>query len=359
MWLYCRIMTKRQFLLSLLATGSIGLVAKRYWPLGGSTTLTPPPPQSATHNGNTSTKPGEPLLAESSPSEEFELEMLQESELHPGFQHPERNANAEVVIQQLPDETMDQYLEKIRNFDHNFSNDIYLSDTNSKLLLPVLTRLERVQSYVGHANFNLIGFDEMLFFARNYPAIGKFEPAELAFMEEVFNTDAKRYGFFGDKITPELNHRINARDVQKLDGTGHYLIKGESLNRYLQIKKDVGRELTLTSGIRNNVKQMHLFLAKTFQSDGNLSRASRSLAPPGHSYHGVGDFDVGKAGMGESNFTADFSKTPEYKRLISLGYVDIRYTDTNRFGVRYEPWHIKIEDGSHQHCNHGSSPCTA
>jgi D-alanyl-D-alanine carboxypeptidase len=51
---------------------------------------------------------------------------------------------------------------------------------------------------------------------------------------------------------------------------------------------------------------------------------------------------VGKVGMGESNFTADFSRTPEYQRLIKLGYVDIRYTDTNKFGVRYEPWHIKI-----------------
>lgn len=292
-----------------------------------------------------------PELVASNPQEEFELVMLQESELHPGFKHSEREQPAaEVVIEQLPNETMDEYLEKIRNFDADFKTDIFLSQTNHKILLPTLARLERVQSFVGHANFNLIGFEETLYFARNYPEIGKFEPAELAFMEEIFNADAKAYGFFGEKITPELNNRINQKDVQKIAGSGHYLIKGESLNQYLQIKKDVGDELTLTSGIRNNIKQMHLFLAKAFQSDGNLSRASRSLAPPGHSFHGVGDFDVGKVGMGESNFTADFSQTPEYQRLIKLGYVDIRYTDTNTYGVRYEPWHIKV--GEHDDCCH-------
>ncbi|HTR01027.1 MAG TPA: M15 family metallopeptidase [Candidatus Acidoferrum sp.] len=347
-------MDKRKFLLSLLATGGAALVARHYLPDGTSVRL-------PLTTGGSEPIPAEeaPKLAQTDASEEAELELLQENELHPGFQHPERPQSAEVVIQQLPNETLDQYLEKIRNFDHDFSNDIYLSDTNAKLLLPTLARLERVQSFVGYANFNLIGYEEMLFFARNYPQIGKFEPGELAFMEEIFNIDAKTYGFFGDKITPELNYRINARDVQKIEGTGHYLIKGESLSRYQQIRKDVGRELTLTSGIRNNVKQMHLFLAKAVQSKGNMSRASRSLAPPGHSYHGVGDFDVGKIGLGESNFTADFSNTAEYKRLISLGYVDIRYTDTNRFGVRYEPWHIKIEGDAHDHCSHGGSGSNA
>ena len=136
---------------------------------------------------------------------------------------------------------------------------------------------------------------------------------------------------------------------KKISSSGHYLLKGESLDHYKQIRKDVGEELLLTSGIRNNVKQMHLFLAKAFQSDGNMSKASRSLAPPGHSYHNAGDFDVGKIGLGELNFTADFSHTEEYQRLTRLGYVDIRYTDTNQFGVRYEPWHIKLSCPDHDH----------
>ncbi len=347
-------MNKRLFLQTLVATGGVVLVAHQALspdssspPAPGTVPAPVPAPDAATSLATDAHAAGcadcgVPMLVESTPKEELELVILQENELHPGFKHTEREQSSEVMIAQLPNETLDQYLQKIRNFDADFPTDIFLNETNSKLLLPTIARLDRVQNFVGHANFNLIGFEEMLYFARNYSEIGKFEAAELAFMDEIFHADAKAYGFFGTKITPELNNRVNQKDVQKIGGTGHYLIKGSSLAQYLQIHKDVGDELTLTSGIRNNVKQMHLFLAKAFQSSGNLSRASRSLAPPGHSFHGVGDFDVGKVGMGESNFTADFSRTPEYERLIKLGYVDIRYTDTNKFGVRYEPWHIKI-----------------
>ena len=104
----------------------------------------------------------------------------------------------------------------------------------------------------------------------------------------------------------------------------------------------MGNEVILTPGVRSIVKQMHLFLAKAIEANGNLSRASRSLAPPGHSYHGIGDFDIGKIGYGAKNFTADFSSTAEYQKIAKLGYVDIRYPTDNLFGARFEPWHIKI-----------------
>lgn len=338
-------MKKRSFLQALLATGSAVLVTDRFLPSRQSTSpaLQVPPPLEALSPP--------PVLVETTAEEELELVMLQESELHPGYQHNERAVvqNAQEVTEQLPEDAVEAYLEKIRNFDANFVSDIYLNDSNNALLLPTLIRLEKVQSFVGYANFNLIGFEEMLYFARNYADIGTFEKAELDFLDEIFNADATRYGFFGAKVTPELNHRIAQRDVEKIGGSGHYLLKGESLNHYLQIRKDVGQELLLTSGIRNNVKQLHLFLAKAYQSDGNLSRASRSLAPPGYSFHGSGDFDVGKSGLGEMNFTADFSHTDEFKRLINLGYVDIRYTNSNQYGVRYEPWHIKLACDDHGH----------
>ena len=262
--------------------------------------------------------------------------------MHVGFAHPEHDPASAAIIERLPDDKVDEYLEKIRNFDHDFKSDIYISESNSLLLVPTVQRLQRVQDFVGYANFNLLSFDEMLYFARNYAQIGAFTPKELAFLDEIFHADATDYGFFGDKVTTKLNHRILQKDVTKIQGSGHFLQKGESLNHFLQIRRDVGSELQLTSGIRNNVKQMHLFLAKALQSKGNLSKASRSLAPPGYSFHNAGDFDVGKLGLGELNFTSDFSQTEEYKRLIRLGYVDIRYTDNNQFGVRYEPWHIKI-----------------
>jgi len=98
----------------------------------------------------------------------------------------------------------------------------------------------------------------------------------------------------------------------------------------------------LTSGIRSVMKQVSLFLAKEESVDGNLSLASYSLAPPGHSYQAIGDLDIGKKGFGSRNFSAEFTETDQFKRLIDPGYLDIRYTQQNPFGVRYEPWHIKI-----------------
>lgn len=342
-------MKKRTFLQALLASGGAVLVSKGqitrpqrniYPPL-----LLAPAPAEAPLDPP-------PLLVDTTIEEELELMLQEESELHPAYSHNERGAivqNAQEVIEQASDDSVEAYLEKIRNFDANFTTDIFLEEKNSALLLPTLTRLERVQNFVGHANFNLLGFEEMLYFARNYTDIGAFEKAELDFIDEIFNTDASVYGFFGDKVTPELNHRIAQRDVEKIGGSGHYLLRGESLNHYQQIRRDVGEDLLLTSGVRNNVKQLHLFLAKAFQSEGNLSRASRSLAPPGYSFHNAGDFDVGKNGLGAMNFTADFSHTDEFKRLINLGYVDIRYTDSNQLGVRYEPWHIKLACDHHDH----------
>ncbi|MBQ62174.1 MAG: hypothetical protein CMQ19_08870 [Gammaproteobacteria bacterium] len=123
---------------------------------------------------------------------------------------------------------------------------------------------------------------------------------------------------------------------------GHFLYRGESDALYKKARRDLGSSILLTSGIRSVVKQTHLFLAKTIQSKGNLSRAARSLAPPGHSYHGIGDFDVGKVGLGSKNFTSEFAQTKEFQRLVDLGYVDMRYPLNNLLGARYEPWHIKV-----------------
>ena len=102
----------------------------------------------------------------------------------------------------------------------------------------------------------------------------------------------------GKKVTDELTAPIPAKDRKKVGRTGHFLYRGESERLYKKLQQDLGTSIVLTSGIRSVVKQTDLFLAKTIQSKGNLSKASRSLPPPGHSYHGVGDFDVGKVGFG-------------------------------------------------------------
>jgi LAS superfamily LD-carboxypeptidase LdcB len=108
------------------------------------------------------------------------------------------------------------------------------------------------------------------------------------------------------------------------------------------MKKDVGNRLVLTSGVRSIVKQTLLFLNKAEKHRGNLSLASRSLAPPGFSYHGIGDFDVGQIGYGIANFTERFATTDVFNRLQKLEYVKLRYSSENHLGVRFEPWHIHV-----------------
>ncbi|MDA1299143.1 MAG: M15 family metallopeptidase [Proteobacteria bacterium] len=236
----------------------------------------------------------------------------------------------------------ERYLSKMAQFETNHVEDVFLPTAQRSLLVSVYERLSRVQAVAGHGNFNVISFDETLRCARDYSSVEPFPPSELAFLDALFADNARRYGFFGEKVTSRITASISERDRRKIPYTGHFLFRGDAVARYLKIKRDLGDRIILTSGIRGVVKQTHLFLAKTIAARGNLSLASRSLAPPGHSYHGVGDFDVGKVGFGARNFTADFAETDEFSRLVDLGYIDMRYPLHNLLGVRYEPWHIKV-----------------
>ena len=233
-------------------------------------------------------------------------------------------------------------LDKVRNFEQEFSDDIHLSSDERIILHSVLARLERAEAFIGHGNYSISSFDYLLKIAERYPQVGAFGPVELDFMERIFFADATLYGFMGEKVIDTLTAQIPDRDVAKIKYSGQFIFRGQSEQYYQKLKKDIGDSIILTSGIRSNVKQMHLFLAKTAVSNYNLSKASRSLAPPGHSFHGVGDFDVGKVGWGVANFSDKFAQTDEFKRMQDLGYVQIRYTEDNRLGVRFEPWHIKV-----------------
>ncbi len=233
-------------------------------------------------------------------------------------------------------------LNRLSNFDQDLEQDIFLSVSEQPVFQRVLARMGKIQAHAGYANFSLMSFDEMLKYARSYSAIEAFSTPEIQFMEKIFFHDAHDYGFWGKKVIASLTDRTSKKNIIKIPHSGNYLFKGESLAVYQRLKKDLGDSLILTSGIRSIVKQMYLFLYKTKKSNGNFSRASRSLAPPGHSYHALGDFDVGKRDLGALNFTAKFAQTEEYRKLIKLGYVSIRYPRNNYFGVRYEPWHIKV-----------------
>jgi D-alanyl-D-alanine carboxypeptidase len=134
---------------------------------------------------------------------------------------------------------------------------------------------------------------------------------------------------------------VKEKHITKIPNTGHYLYKGKAVDVYNRITSEMDT-LILTSGVRGVVKQASLFLNKIVETKGNISMASRSIAPIGYSFHGVGDFDVGIKGWGHNNFTDKFATTSEYSRLMEGGYMRIRYDRKNPYGVRFEPWHVKV-----------------
>lgn len=250
--------------------------------------------------------------------------------------------NTDSRSDQITDDRLKDYLLKVRNPDTPHPEDILLDAKEQQLLGTVVQRLDRLYRNVGSGHFSTLGFDEALIIARRQPAVGNFTKDEVAFLEMIYSRDAGDYGFMGDKQVTGLLQEIAKEELVKVPQTGNYLLKGESLEKYARIRNNLGEDVILTSGIRGIIKQFHLFLGKTLRHGGNLSLASRSLAPPGYSYHATGDFDIGQKGLGEANFSELFTTTLVYKRLAEQGFVDYRYWRDNMLGVRYEPWHIKL-----------------
>jgi len=218
-----------------------------------------------------------------------------------------------------------------------FVEDRYLDSFNS-----IRIKLKLVQNHVGYGNFNIIGFDEMLKIAKYSNKIESFNSLELEFLESIFYYDPSSHGFYGERISQNITQIINKKEIIKIPRTGHYLFKGEPKETYQRMKDDIGDSLTLTSGVRSIVKQTKLFLDKIHSVEGNISIASKSLAPPAFTYHSIADFDVGKKGFGHANFTSRFALTQEFLKMRKLKYIDMRYTINNKDGVRYEPWHVKV-----------------
>jgi zinc D-Ala-D-Ala carboxypeptidase len=247
-----------------------------------------------------------------------------------------------------PEHTMrlHDYFEKMRNFDRPHPDDIFLDAAELPLLNECAEHLGRLEAVVGYGFFHLLGFDDALSYGRNYSRIGVFTKPEIAFMEKIFYIDARSYGFLDDKPLKNLTHAVARNHVVRIASTGNYLHRGVSFNAYQKIRKSVGERVVLTSGVRGIMKQFRLFLSRACHSSGNLSLASRQIAPPGYSYHGLNDFDVGQSGFGDLNFTEHFTSTDAYRRIADLGYLNLRYPQDNLLGVRYEPWHIMVTGGA-------------
>ncbi|MCB9229712.1 MAG: D-alanyl-D-alanine carboxypeptidase family protein [Deltaproteobacteria bacterium] len=270
---------------------------------------------------------GEPLNKQDLLSEE------EEARLYHHKSHLSRSGNSDDISK------YEQY--RMKYFDRHHPGDLFVPEDKRATLHSLFDKLTAIRAYIGYGHFNLLGFDQMLQIGQSALGRRQFSRAELNFFEEIFYSDAKTYGFYGKKINQNMTETISSGKIVKIAGSGHYLHREYSLPIYEKIIRDVGQSLILTSGLRGVVKQMRLFLGKTLSVEYNLSQASRSLAPPGHSYHAIGDFDIGKKGLGSFNFTDKFSQTDEYKKLTDLGYIDIRYPTNNPFGVRFEPWHIE------------------
>ena len=228
------------------------------------------------------------------------------------------------------------------NIQSQSTTDIYLTPNELDTLGHLNSRIKRLKRYVGYANFNVLSFQDSLFYGRNYSSIGAFTTQEITLIERLFYEDPKKYGFYGRKTCFNLNNKISKKDIYKVPRSGHYLFKGKPLEDYNRLKNDIGKKLILTSGIRNTMKQLSLYCNKIYKLKGNVTLASHSIAPPAYSYHTTSDFDVGKKGWGYMNFTKKFATTKEFKKIRKLDYISMRYTQNNKDGVRYEPWHIKV-----------------
>lgn len=221
-------------------------------------------------------------------------------------------------------------------------DDVYLTRDEFYTLTNLNNRLKRLKNYVGFGNFNLISFSNALYYGRNYSKIGAFTKKELALVDKLIYESPVQYGFYGHKTCLELDNIISKKDVVKIPHTGHYLFKGKPQEDYKNMIDDVGDTLILTSGVRNVIKQLSLYTNKIYNSAGNMSVATNSIAPPRYSYHTISDFDVGKKGWGHKNFTADFALTNEFNKMTRLEYIGMRYKKDNRDGVRFEPWHVEV-----------------
>ncbi len=240
------------------------------------------------------------------------------------------------------DHQIKDYLHKMQHFDASYQGDLLIDRDRYPIFETTFKRLRSLQNLVGHGNFNILNFADGMTLASRHADVGAFTKKELYFMESLFYQDARQYGFLGQKTLNEIDCQVAKKDLVKVPHSGNYLYRDAAQKLFSTFKKELGDELILTSGVRSVMKQFLLFLNKAYSNHGNLSLASRSLAPPGYSFHSHGDFDVGQAGYGIANFTDKFTETKVYKRLTELGYLALRYPSHNSLGVRYEPWHIKV-----------------
>ena len=201
----------------------------------------------------------------------------------------------------------------------------------------IARRLEAVQRVIGHGRFNLVSFDDVRAAAPRTPG-GPITAAESAEFEALLDLDARRIGFLGKRVVSDLAYRLPANLVEV--GRGQHVFP-EANALFRRARAAVGERLIVTSGARGVPKQMHVFIRSALRA-GLVARRVHSVAPPGYSYHAVGDIDVGDRELGGVNFTEEFALSETYRKLAALPYIRFRYPPGNPFGVQFEPWHLEV-----------------
>ncbi|MCP4670355.1 MAG: hypothetical protein GY857_03505, partial [Desulfobacula sp.] len=146
-----------------------------------------------------------------------------------------------------------------RHFNKNYGEDIFIDKNLLTLLEISVNRLKRVQRIVGYGNFCLLDFDDAIKIGKSYSKVGAFTKRELDFFEMIFYSKGQEYGFMGKKPIQTITGKIVKRDIKKIPHTGNYLYRGKPVATYTDIKKRLGSDVILTSGVRSIMKQFLLF----------------------------------------------------------------------------------------------------
>ena len=206
-------------------------------------------------------------------------------------------------------------------------------------LRPMSARLARIAAKIGAGNFNLSDFDAVRRTART-PGIGALSAHEEAEFEALFALDAARIGFLGPRVTHSLSASLPWARLRAVAGSGQHVFPA-AWAVFSRARQAIGPQLIVTSGARGVPKQMLVFINSALRG-GLIARTVHSVAPPGYSYHAVGDIDVGDRHLGGVNFTAAFAGSAIHQRLAALDFIHFRYPRNNKFGVQFEPWHLQI-----------------
>ena len=87
------------------------------------------------------------------------------------------------------------HIEKIKRFDEDLEGDVWVELEDVKTFYSLAKKLNRLRSFVGYGNFNLISFDEFLKLSAKSSRLKPVTAKELELFEKLFFANAKNTAF--------------------------------------------------------------------------------------------------------------------------------------------------------------------